>query len=105
LRTHQWVLVVGRADEDPVVHPLRLYELELALQVGADGDEDDAAVFAVVLHHTVGKHRSVAGAAPDQAVQALDADDVGVAWIHAAGVRAYRHLRPRGTSAARCYRL
>src|SRR5438093_7696696 len=37
------VFLGGRADEDAVVQPLRLDELKLALWIGADEDEDDAA--------------------------------------------------------------
>jgi hypothetical protein len=68
-RSDERVLLGGGADEDAVVQPLRLYELELALQVGAGEDEDDPAVFAVVLEHPLGQHRRVARAAADHAVQ------------------------------------
>src|SRR5262245_31810485 len=50
---------LGRgADEDAVVQPLGLDELELALGMGTDEDEDDAAVSAVVLQDPVGEHRA-----------------------------------------------
>ena len=66
----QWVLLRRCADEDAVVDPLRLDELELPLQVRAREDERDAAVNAIVLEHAVRQHRSVARAAPDHAVEA-----------------------------------
>src|SRR4051794_22471704 len=44
VRPDERVLLGGRADEDAVVEPLRLDELELAVQVGADEDEHDPAV-------------------------------------------------------------
>src|SRR5262249_23931405 len=56
---------LGRgADEDAVVQPLRLHELELPLGMGSDEDEDDAAVSAIVLQDPVGEDRAVARAAP-----------------------------------------
>src|SRR5215208_999391 len=69
-RPGQWVLFGRRADEDAVIDPLGLDELELALQVRTDEHEDDASVDAVVLQDAVGQHRAVAGAAPDHPVQA-----------------------------------
>src|SRR3954464_10922508 len=50
-------------DEDAVVEPLGLDELELPFQVSTGEDEDDAAVHPVFLDHAVGEHRPVAGAA------------------------------------------
>src|SRR3954468_9147467 len=71
----QWISLVWSADEDPVVEPLRLDELELALDVRSGEHEHDAAVLTVVLDHTLGQHRPVARATPDHAMQA----DVGAA--------------------------
>jgi hypothetical protein len=48
------VLFIGSAEEHAVVEPLRLYELELAVQARHGGDEDDPAVGAVVLQHPGG---------------------------------------------------
>src|SRR5215216_846886 len=63
-------VLLGRGtDEDAVVQPLRLDELELAFQVRAGEDEDDAPVDAIVLEHALGQHRAVARPAPDHAVQ------------------------------------
>ena len=78
----------GAPKNTPLLHPLGLHELELALQVRHGGDEDDSAVGAVVLQHPLREHRAVAGAAPDHAVQASDAGDGGIARIHPPGVRA-----------------
>src|SRR5438477_120983 len=69
VRTDERVLLQRGADEDAVVQPLGLDELELAPEVRAGEHEDDAAVCAVVLEHSLGQHRPVAGAAPDHAVQ------------------------------------
>ena len=89
------VLIRRRADEDAVVQPLRLDELELALQVRTREDEDDAPVDAVVLEHAVGQHRAVARAAPDHPVEAnVDASLVveRVARVGPTRVRAGRAL-------------
>ena len=69
VRADERVLLGRGADEDAVVEPLGLDELELALEVGAGEHEDDPAVGAVVLEHALGQHRAVARAAPDHAVQ------------------------------------
>jgi hypothetical protein len=87
---------LGRgADEDAVVQPLGLDELELALGVRAGEDEDDAPVGAVVLEHALGQHRAVACAAPDHATQAhVDAPLVveRVSRVRTPRVRAGRTL-------------
>src|SRR4051794_13406915 len=80
--------LLGRADEDAVVEPLRLDELELALEVRADEDEDDSAVDAVVLEHGLGEHRPVARAAADHPVETHV--DVAVAVERVARVRTPR---------------
>src|SRR4051812_48512226 len=64
------ILLTGRADEDAVVQPLRLDELELAVQVRPGEHEHDPAVRAVVFELALRQHRSVARAAADHAVQA-----------------------------------
>ena len=95
VRADERVLLGGRADEDAVVQPLRLDELELALEVRAGEHEDDPAVDAVVLEHALGQHRPVARAAADHAVQAdVDAALVveRVARVGAPRVRAGRAL-------------
>src|SRR3954454_5324527 len=91
VRSDERVLLGGRADGDAVVEPLRLDELELAVQVGADEDEDDAAVGPVVLELARREHRPVARATADHAMEA----DVGrhlavqrVARVRPACVRA-----------------
>src|ERR687894_438983 len=58
LRSDEGVLLGRSADEDAVVQPLGLDELELALQVRAGEHEDDPAVLAVVLEHPFGQHRT-----------------------------------------------
>ena len=70
VRPDERVLLERGADEDAVVEPLGLDELELPLEVRAREDEDDAAIGAVVFEHALGQHRPVARAAPDHAVQA-----------------------------------
>src|SRR5918998_937071 len=70
VRTDERVLLQRGADEDAVVQPLGLDELELPFEVRAREYEDDAAIGAVVFEHALGQHRSVARAAPDDAVQA-----------------------------------
>src|SRR5215218_6729076 len=91
------VTLLRCADEDPVVEPLRLDELELALEVRAGEDEDDSTVDAVVLEHAVGQHRTVARPAPDHPVQA-DVDVAvtveRVARIGATRVGSRRALEP-----------
>src|SRR5215204_475519 len=57
VRSDEGILLCRRADEDAVVEPLRLDELELALQVRPRKHEDDPAILAVVLEHPLGKHR------------------------------------------------
>src|SRR5215216_1868762 len=97
VRPGQRVLVGRRADEDAVVDPLGLDELELALQVRTDEHEDDASVDAVVLQDAFGQHRAVAGAAPDHPVEAnVDASLLieRVPWVRAPRVRASRALEP-----------
>src|SRR5918997_1282078 len=70
VRTDERVLLQRGADEDAVVQPLGLDELELSFEMRAREYEDDAAIGAVVFEHALGQHRSVARAAPDHAVQA-----------------------------------
>ena len=95
VRPDEGVLLGRGADEDAVVQPLGLDELELALQVRAGEHEDDSAVLAVVLEHPLGQHRPVARAPPNHPVQAhVDAAFVieRIARIRAPGVRAGRAL-------------
>ena len=97
VRSDEGVVLERGADEDAVVEPLGLDELELALEVRAGEDEDDPAVDAVVLEHAVGQHRPVARAAPDHPVQAhVDAALVvqRVARVRPAGVGTDRALEP-----------
>src|SRR5215211_976366 len=97
VRPGERVLLGRRADEDAVVDPLGLDELELALEVGTDEHEDDASIGAVVLQDAVGQHGAVAGAAPDHPVEAdVDASLLieRVAWVGAPRVRASRALEP-----------
>ena len=54
VRSDEGVGLERGADEDAVIEPLGLDELELTLEVRAGKDEDDATVDAVVLDHTVG---------------------------------------------------
>src|SRR4051794_37563817 len=82
----QWISLVWSADEDPVVQPLRLDELELALDVRSGEHEHDPAVLTVVLEHTLGQHRPVARATPDHAMQTNV--DAAVVIERVAGVRA-----------------
>src|SRR5207247_3349064 len=70
LRSGEGVLLGWGADEDAVVQPLGLDELELALQVRTGEHEDDPAVLAVVLEYSFGQHRAVARAAANHAVEA-----------------------------------
>ena len=86
MRPDQWISLVGSADEDPVVEPLRLDELELALEVRSREHEHDAAVLTVVLDHALGQHRPVARATPDHAMQANV--DAAVVVERVAGIRA-----------------
>src|SRR4051794_30908964 len=94
VRPDERVLLGGRADEDAVVEPLRLDELELAVQVRADEDEHDAAVGSVVFELARREHWPVARAAADHAMEA----DVGrhLAVQRVARVRPAR-VRARGT--------
>src|SRR3954453_2294983 len=93
VRSDERVLLGGRADEDAVVEPLRLDELELAVQVRADEDEHDAALGPVVLEHALREHRPVARPAADHA---MEADIRRVAVKRVAWVRPPR-MRARGT--------
>src|SRR3954471_16870350 len=61
VRADQRVLLQWGADEDAVVEPLGLDELELAPEVRAGEHEDDAAIGAIVLEHTLGQYGPVAG--------------------------------------------
>src|SRR5918998_1716983 len=96
-RPDEGVLLGRRADEDPVVEPLGLDELELALEVCSGEDEDDAPVGTVVLEDAVGQHRAVARAPADHAVQpGVDAHLVveGVPRVRPAGMRPGWTLEP-----------
>ena len=93
VRSGERVFLGRRADEDAVVQPLCLDELELALEVSSDEDEDDAAVRAVVLEDAFGEHRAVARADPEHAVEAdVDAHLVieRVPGVRTPGMRAGR---------------
>ena len=52
MRSDEWVGLERGADEDAVVEPLGLDELELPFEVGTGEDEDDPAVDPVVLKVT-----------------------------------------------------
>src|SRR5918994_5280542 len=69
VRADERIFLGGSADEDPVVGPLRLDELELTLDVRSGEDEDDPAILAVVVEHPGRQRRAIARAAPDHAVQ------------------------------------
>src|SRR5215207_311390 len=95
VRPDERVLLGRSPDEDAVVQPLGLDELELALRVRAREHEDDAAVGTVVLEHAFGQHRAIARAAADHPVEAdVDAALVVecIARVRAARVGAHRAL-------------
>src|SRR5215203_5805374 len=97
VRSDQRILLCRRTDEDAVVQPLRLDELELALQVRAGKYEDDPAILAVVLEHPLGKHRPVARAPTNHPVEAhVDATFVieRIPRVGTPCVRAGRALEP-----------
>src|SRR5215212_9696605 len=97
VRSDEGILLEWCADEDAVVEPLGLDELELPLEVRSGEHEDDPSVDAVVLELAVGQHGTVAGAAPDHAVQPdVDAAVLvhGVARVGAPVVCAHRALEP-----------
>src|SRR5918995_3165192 len=88
---------LGRgADEDAVVQPLGLDELELPLEVRSGEDENDAPVGAVVFENSLGQRWAVARPAPDHPVQA-DVDTTlcvkGVPRVGASGMRTGRTLQ------------
>src|SRR4051794_18291495 len=96
IRPHEGVLLRRGADEDAVVEPLGLDELELSAQVGSREHEDDSPVDVVVFEYALGQHRSIAGAAPDHAVEAdIDAAIVveGVSRVRATRMGADRTLK------------
>src|SRR5215208_7677799 len=97
VRSDEGILLCRRADEDAIVQPLRLDELELALQVRPGKHEDDPAILAVVLEHPLGQHRPVARTTTDHPVEAYVDAPVGIqriARVGAACVRAGRALEP-----------
>src|SRR6266508_3361667 len=79
---------VPGAEEDAVVHPLGLGELELPARVGADEREHESAVGAVVVEDAFWQRRPVGGAAADHAVQTGFAGHGRVAGVGAADVAA-----------------
>src|SRR5215207_2792127 len=98
-RSDERVLLEWRADEDAVVEPLGLDELELTLEMCPGEHEDDPSIGAVVLELAVGQHGSVARPAPDHAMQPyVDAPVLvqGVTGVGPPRVRADRALEPTG---------
>src|SRR5262252_5564618 len=71
----QRVLLGAVTDEVAVGDPLRLYELELPLQMRADQEKDAAALCAVVLEHTLRQGGTVVGAPPQEVVE-IHRDDL-----------------------------
>src|SRR5207248_11728893 len=88
--TNEWILLLRRTDEDAVVQPLGLDELELALQMRAGEHKDDAAVCAVILEHAVRECRAVAGATPDHPVQADVHAPLGIKRVPGVGAPSVR---------------
>src|SRR5829696_1675218 len=89
VRTDERVLLGWRTDEDAVVQPLRLHELELAVEVGPGEHEDDPSVGAVVVQHPFGQHGPVARPSADHPVQSyIDAalGGQGIPRVRAPGV-------------------
>src|SRR5262249_43662246 len=65
---HRILLGGSAAEEDPVVDPLRLHELELPLQMRSDEGEHDAPVGIVVFQHSFRERGTVRRPAADHSV-------------------------------------
>src|SRR5829696_5336801 len=85
IRPDERILLGRGADEDAVVQPLGLDELELPLEVRPGEDEDDAPLGAVVLENPLGQRRAVARPAPDHPVQADVDTPLGVERVPRVG--------------------
>src|SRR5918993_2088877 len=84
-----WILLGRGTDEDAVIEPLRLDELELPVQMRSGEDEDDASILPVVVEHAFRQHRAVTRPPADHPVEPrIDTALMiqGVAWIGAARV-------------------
>ncbi len=68
VRPDDGILGVARAEEDAVVDPLGLDELELPPEVRADEGEHQPPIGAVVLQHSFRQQRAIRGSAPDHPV-------------------------------------
>src|SRR5829696_9130010 len=95
IRPDERILLGRSADEDAVVQPLGLDELELPLEVRSGEDEDDAPFGAVVFENSLGQRWAVARPAPDHPVEA-DVDTTlcvkGVPRVGTSGMRTGRTL-------------
>src|SRR3954447_2031542 len=99
VRADEGIGLERRTDEDAVVEPLGLHELELTFEVGTGEHEHDPAVDTVVLDDAVGEHRSVARAAPDHPVQPHVHTALAVQPV--AGIRSARVSTDRALEPAR----
>src|SRR5262249_45484200 len=88
------VLILTRADEDPVVNPFGLDELELSTQVCSYKGEYQTSVCAVIFQDAIRKVRSISGAASDHPMYPCYARDRCVPRIRAPDVRAARGFEP-----------
>ena len=88
VRADDGILGVIRPEEDAIIDPLRLNELELPPEVRADEREHQPPIGAVVLQHSVRKERPIRSTAADHTVDPGHARDGRVARVGPPDVRA-----------------
>ena len=65
VRPDDGILGVARANEDAVIDPLRLDELELPPQMRSDEGEHQPPIGAIVLQNSFREQRAIRGSTPD----------------------------------------
>src|SRR5688500_216354 len=93
IRSGDRIFIIAGAEENAIVDPFGLNELELSSQVCSYEGEHQSALSAVVFSDTFGKRWTVRCPAPDHPVYARETGDLSVARVAAPDVRAARSLK------------
>jgi hypothetical protein len=92
-RSDDRIFIVASTEENAVIDPFRLYELELPAQVRPYECEHQTTVGSVVFDEAFGKWWTICRSTPDHPVYARHAGYLRVSWIGAPDVRAAWSLK------------
>src|SRR5262249_52112326 len=96
IRSGDRILGLAGTEEDAVLDPLRLNELELPPEVRSDECEHQSAIGAVVLEDSFRQERTVGGSTSDHSMDPRVACNRGIARVRTSTVRTLGCLESSG---------